>query len=108
REGAFLPDIETYNLDKAWHDDASRFARDLGFAKELSRERPIARGTQERWLLHALAAHEAEGAPFPTTNPERKRRCPDWSIVIETLKNKGLVVFEGKTLRLSDAGRVRV
>jgi nucleoside phosphorylase len=100
-------DIETYGLEKVWKMDAAFFAREEGWAEGIGMERPIARRTQMRWVLHALVQHESGGAA-PKEHPARKERCPDWPKVLAALRHEGLVEVQKGSLVLTEKGREAV
>ncbi|XXX78777.1 pentapeptide repeat-containing protein [Sorangium sp. So ce134] len=106
REAELLHDLRTFDLAATWKMDAAFLARELDLAA-LSRERPPSREAQQRWLLDALHAHEAEGGPSPVAHPDRRRACPGWTARLKEAVKDGLVATKGGALRLTDAGRER-
>jgi WD40 repeat protein/nucleoside phosphorylase len=98
--------LRTFDLQATWKMDAAYLARELPTAA-LAQARPVSREAQERWLLHALQAHEAGGPP-PAKHPDRVRRCPGWTDVVREAKRRGLVSMKGGSMALTDAGRERV
>jgi WD40 repeat protein/nucleoside phosphorylase len=108
RSAGFFHDIATCNIDKTWAMDASLFARELGSRHALAKQRPLSRGTQERWLLHEIAAHARGPGLDPRSHPERSARCPDWEPTIMALRAKGLVSSEKGKLKLTESGVAQV
>ncbi|WP_437815759.1 pentapeptide repeat-containing protein [Sorangium sp. So ce1078] len=106
QEAELLHDLRTFDLAAAWKMDAAFLARELDLAA-LSRERPPSREAQQRWLLDALHAHEAEGGPAPVAHPDRRRACPGWTARLKEAVKDGLIATNGGALRLTDAGRER-
>ncbi|WP_437308548.1 pentapeptide repeat-containing protein [Sorangium sp. So ce388] len=107
KEVELLHDVRTFDLAATWKMDAAFLARELDLTA-LSRERPPSREAQQRWLLGALHAHEAEGGPAPVAHPDRRRACPGWTARLKEAVREGLAAMKGGALRLTDAGRERV
>ncbi|WP_049949393.1 pentapeptide repeat-containing protein [Sorangium cellulosum] len=101
-------DIKTYNLEDAWKMDAAFFARDLAWSAELVKKRPPSRAAQQRWLLHAVYAHEIGDAAPPQSRDDRKRSCPDWPEIVQALRRESLMEDKPGKLILTDKGRERV
>ncbi|XXY46486.1 pentapeptide repeat-containing protein [Sorangium sp. So ce269] len=106
REAELLHDVRTFDLAATWKMDAAFLARELDLTA-LSRERPPSREAQQRWLVDALHAHEAEGGPAPVAHPDRRRACPGWTPRLKEAVREGLAATKGGALRLTDAGRER-
>ncbi|WP_437757499.1 pentapeptide repeat-containing protein [Sorangium sp. So ce1389] len=106
KEAELLHDVRTFDLAATWKMDAAFLARELDLAA-LSRERPPSREAQQRWLVDALHAHEAEGGPAPVAHPDRRRACPGWTARLKEAVREGLAAMKGGALRLTDAGRER-
>ncbi|WP_437913721.1 pentapeptide repeat-containing protein [Sorangium sp. So ce302] len=104
KEAERLHDVRTFDLAATWKMDAAFLARELDLAA-LSRERPPSRESQQRWLLDALHAHEAEGGPSPVAHPGRRRACPGWTARVKEAVKDGLAAMKGGALRLTEAGR---
>ncbi|XXT21646.1 pentapeptide repeat-containing protein [Sorangium sp. So ce429] len=106
KETELLHDVRTFELAATWKMDAAFLARELDLAA-LSRGRPPSREAQQRWLVDALHAHEAEGGPAPVAHPDRRRACPGWTARLKEAVREGLAAMKGGALRLTDAGRER-
>ncbi|WP_437284240.1 pentapeptide repeat-containing protein [Sorangium sp. So ce406] len=106
-EAELFHDLRTFNLQAAWKMDAGYLARELDLSA-LSRARPPSRAAERRWLLHALHAHEVDGAPSPVAHPERRRACPGWTARVQEALHEGLVAMKGGALCLTEAGREKV
>ncbi|WP_437975326.1 pentapeptide repeat-containing protein [Sorangium sp. So ce295] len=104
KEAELLHDLRTFDLAATWKMDAAFLARELDLAA-LSRERPPSREAQQRWLLDALRAHEAEGGPPPVSHPDRRRACPGWTARLKEAVKDGFAATKGGALRLTEAGR---
>jgi nucleoside phosphorylase len=104
-KGASARDVAVSDLGTTWRIDASYFARELGWSKELAAARPVSRGAQEDWLLRALYKHEVEGFPSPVSLPERRQRCPDWTEVVQGLREGDCITEDPGSLQLTQWGR---
>ncbi|UQA61258.1 pentapeptide repeat-containing protein [Polyangium aurulentum] len=111
-EGAstdFFHAIDAYAPEPSWGLDAA-FIRENRLPDTLARERPIPKRAQMRWFLHALYAHETEGAVAPLSHPDRKARCPDWTSndLLGALRAEGLLEPRTGALALTQQGRLLV
>lgn len=107
-KGASARDVTMYDLGTTWRIDASHFARELDWSKDLTAARPVSREAQESWLLHALYEHEFEGAPSPVSLPERRQKCPDWTEVVLHLREVQDILEVPGALQLTQQGHERV
>jgi WD40 repeat protein/nucleoside phosphorylase len=104
KDPEFHHDIRTYELHPLLAMGASNLKRELDLVA-LQRQRPPSNDAQQRWLLHALHAHETEGAPTPVSLAERKTACPSWPHRIqEAIANK-LLILDGGVISLTNEGR---
>ncbi|MEW6585794.1 MAG: tetratricopeptide repeat protein, partial [Nitrospirota bacterium] len=107
REGAtrveeVFQDIRTYNLDSRWRQHAEDFTS--SWSKVVETPRPLGVRSQEIWLLNVLSESESGVCPPPRDHPERKHRCPDWTVILGRLEKRTLVTLDGG-LRLTENGR---
>jgi nucleoside phosphorylase len=100
-------DLETFSLEKTWKMDAAFLARELPLT-QLASERPPSREAQRWWLLHALHAHEKDGALSPEAREEWRRECPDHAAVLAELDQEKLVDLDAEQLALTDDGHKAV
>jgi WD40 repeat protein/nucleoside phosphorylase len=101
-EGLFH-DLQAFNLETTWKLDAAFLARGISL-EAIAKERPPSREAQRWWLLHALYAHEKEGAPAPERRAEWTPACPDHAAILSALDAEKLVDLEAETLALTEAG----
>jgi nucleoside phosphorylase len=92
-------DLRTYNLDPILRQQAEDFGS--GWSAGLP-PRPLTYEQQEWALLGRLLAKDGS-MPTPT-RADRAAHFPDWPMVIERLRQKGLL---GRGLRLTELGRER-
>ncbi len=104
KEPELFHDIETYNLQKQWLVAVTDFARSFPESWEGARSRPPSRQAQKRWLLHALHAHEEQGAPSPGERPDRQEHCPGWIRILTELTEEGLLEKRRGRLNLAKVG----
>jgi hypothetical protein len=97
-------DIRTYNLHAPWKMAAADIKREVDLAS-LEAKRPPSKDAQRRWLLHALHAHEADGAPAPKALPEQESACPGWAARIAEAVAEGLLALRAGVLSLTAEGR---
>lgn len=102
REEQLFHDIRTYNLNPLW----KQSAQDMGdeWKDTIITERPLEYAFQELWLLKSIRDFQMKKGIDPTDHPDRKTSCPDWTIVIKRLEEKGLIGFS-PDVYLTDAGR---
>lgn len=100
----FFHDLRSFDLNASWRMDAAFLAREIDLSR-LEKIRPLSADAQNRWILHALHAHETEDKPVPTNLPDRAKQCPDWTARLRDLVARGLVIRKGSTLALTESGR---
>lgn len=104
REERFYNDIKTYNLNAIWRVDASYFAKNPMYAKEIASKRPPSRARQESWIRQRLLECVTTSGPNPVNHPERPQRCPDWSERIKVLIAGGQIAIHEGNLTLTSKG----
>ncbi|NIA09612.1 MAG: tetratricopeptide repeat protein, partial [Nitrospiraceae bacterium] len=95
-------DIRTYNLNPKWKMRAEEFSTD--WIKTVETPRPTSYNYQEEWLGYAIDAFEKKTGDHPRDRSDRETGCPDWTKIIERLKDKDLVCIDGD-LKLTDKGK---
>lgn len=96
-------DIKTYNLNPKWKMRAEDFPIDW-IKTVTTYSRPISCNYQEEWLGYAIDAFENENGVHPRDRSDRETGCPDWTKIIERLKDKDLIRTDGD-LKLTDKGK---
>lgn len=102
QEDQLFSDIHTYNLNPIWKQNAQNMPPE--WQKTIKTSRPIEYELQELWLLNAIDGFSNGHAVNPLSHDLRKKCCPDWTVVIKRLENKGLVKV-GSNLQLTDMGK---
>jgi hypothetical protein len=103
----FHHNLKTYNLQDTWRVDAAYFARELDWAAELVKTRPLSWKAQQEWFLRTLLEHEQNGAESPPRHADRRTYCPDLPVIWEQLRRTDpprLVKVAGAP-KLSEEGR---
>jgi tetratricopeptide (TPR) repeat protein/nucleoside phosphorylase len=93
------PDMTTFQISARWKRAAERF-RGFEGADWLA-DRPRSLEHQTHWLLSEIAA--GRDPADPQQSSMRQTRCPDWSVVVKNLWDRGLL--ERGKLAVTAAGR---
>ena len=103
----FLHNLKTYNLQDAWRVDAAYFARELDWAAEFVKTRPLSWKAQQEWFLRTLLEHEQNGTEAPPLHADRDTCCPDLPVIWEQLRTASPSLLEKVkgTPKLSEEGR---
>jgi nucleoside phosphorylase len=102
----FLHNLKTYNLQDTWRVDAASFARELGWAAEFVKSRPLSWKTQQEWFLRTLLEHEQNGTESPPRHADRDTCCPDLPIIWDQLRrDSSLLEKVTGAPKLSEEGR---
>ncbi len=99
----YLTDENTFPLRPGWKQIAE--ALDMRRDAEWLVGRPIPIELQEEWVLRELLEERD-----PIGSPGRSAQCPEWSMVIDSLRSAAFVdrASAGVALRLTDSGRARI
>ncbi|MCP4382890.1 MAG: TIR domain-containing protein, partial [Hyphomicrobiales bacterium] len=89
-------DIRTYHLDPRWKLEVEQLSP--SFCADLARDRPPSLARRQIWVMEQLVA----GYPAPQEHRDRKQKCPQWAVVIRSLRSKKWVTAKG--LALTKAG----
>jgi hypothetical protein len=93
-------DIKTYNLQRIWNYNANYFKRHTHWCESLLPSRPLSLEFQRNWVLRMLLG----GSALPPGD-ERKRFCPRWREVINSLIQRKLVRVTDGSVKLTPKGR---
>ena len=105
----FLHNLKTYNLQDTWRVDAAYFARELDWAAEFVKTRPLSWKAQQDWFLRTLLEHEQKGTESPPLRSDRDSYCPDLPVIWERLAKQEppLIVEVDGEPKLSEQGRAQ-